>query len=685
MPDLEKYFTNREISWLYFNERVLQEASDPDVPLMERFKFLGIYSNNLDEFYRVRVATLRRISQLPKVNKRYLDLDAKKILKEISTLDAHLQERFTATYQSLLKELETHDIFMVNEQNLHEQHAWFIKKYFEDEVRPHLFPIMLNNLRSASSLQDKSVYLAVDLTSSTQDIKERFALIQVPTGHLSRFLILPSIEKKQFIILLDDVIRFCLEDIFSVYGYDRFEAYTIKFTRDAELDIDNDISRSFLETMSLSLKQRVENQPVRFIYDRSMPESLLKVVTRKFGITEYDSLAPRGRYHNFKDFMSFPNVGPGHLEYSPQPPLPHPGLPPHRSIVSTIKKRDIMLHYPYQTFHYTIELIREASIDPKVRAIKMTLYRVARDSNVIRALINAARNGKEVTVFLEVQARFDEEANIYWAEKLQEEGVKIIQTIPGYKVHAKLMLIRRKENNENVYYAYLGTGNFHEGTARVYADDALLTADPVICADVNKVFHLLEEKFNRPSFNKLIVAPFHMRNFFLRQLNYEMVQARKGKEAWAIIKLNSLVDEEIVRKLYRASQAGVKIRLIIRGICVLQAGIPGVSENIEAISIVDKYLEHSRVMIFHHSGEERIFISSADWMTRNFDHRIEVACPVEDPKIRKELKTMLDLQWKDNCKARLHQLDPPNAYRKTEEKVNARAQLAIYDYFRKQI
>jgi polyphosphate kinase len=685
MPDLEKYFTNREISWLHFNERVLQEASDPSVPLIERFKFLGIYSNNLDEFYRVRVATLRRISQLPKANKRHLDIDAKKILKEINALDTKLQERFTATYQALLQELEQLDIFMVNEKNLHEQHAWFIKKYFEEEVRPHLFPIMLNNLRSANSLQDKSVYLAIDLKSSSLNIKERFALIQVPTGRLSRFVILPSIDQKRFIILLDDVIRFCLDDIFSVYGYDQYEAYTIKFTRDAELDIDNDISRSFMETMSLSLKQRVENQPVRFIYDRSMPESLLGIVTKKFNITEHDSLAPRGRYHNFKDFMTFPNVGPKNLEYSSNPPLPHPQLPPHRSIISSIKKRDMMLHYPYQTFHYAIELIREASIDPKVRAIKMTLYRVARESNVIGALINAARNGKEVTVFLEVQARFDEEANIYWSERLQEEGVRIIQTIPGYKVHAKLLLIRRKEGDENVYYAYVGTGNFHEGTARVYADDALLTANPAIAADVNKVFHLLEEKFNRPSFDKLIVAPFHMRTFFLRQLNFEMVQARKGKEAWAIIKLNSLVDEEIVRKLYRASQAGVKIRLIIRGICVLQPGIPGISENIEAISIVDKYLEHSRVFIFHHGGEERIFISSADWMTRNFDHRIEVACPVEDPHIREELRTMLDIQWKDNCKARLLQPDALNMYRKVEEKESLRSQLAIYHYFRKRI
>lgn len=685
MPDLDQYFINREISWLYFNERVLQEASDPSVPLIERFKFLGIYSNNLDEFYRVRVATMKRIVAFRKMNKRYLEIDPREVLKEISELDSSLQKKFTNIYKQLIEELKKHNIFVVNEKNLREQHAWFIKKYFEEKVRPHLFPIMLSKLRSASSLQDKSVYLAVDLISSTKDIKERHALIQIPTGHVPRFVILPSIDEKKFIILLDDVIRFCLDDIFSVFGYDKYEAYTIKFTRDAELDIDNDISRSFMETMSMSLKQRVENQPVRFIYDREMPDSLLKVITKKFGITENDTLAPRGRYHNSKDFMSFPNVGPRELEHPSYPPLPHRSLPQHQSILAKIRKKDLMLHYPYQSFHYIIELIREVSIDPKVRAIKMTLYRVARDSNVIRALINAARNGKEVTVFLEVQARFDEEANIYWAERLQEEGVKIIQTIPGYKVHAKLMLIRRKENGENFYYAHIGTGNFHEGTARVYADDSLLTADKVITSDVNKVFHLLEEKFNRPSFGKLIVAPFHMRNFFIRQLNYEMVQARNGREAWAFIKLNSLVDREIVKKLYRASQAGVKIRLIVRGICVLQPGIPGVSENIEAISIVDKYLEHSRVMIFHHGGDERYYIGSADWMTRNFDHRIEVVVPIEAPSIQKELRTMMEIQWQDNCKARLHTTDPPNTYRETDSKESVRAQVAIYDHFRKQL
>lgn len=685
MPDLDKYLINREISWLHFNERVLQEASDPSVPLIERLKFLGIYSNNLDEFYRIRVASMKRITAVPKLGQRYQGTDSKQVLKDIAALDGQLQKKFIETYQNLLQELETHNIFVVDEQHLREQHAWFIKKYFEEEVRPHLFPIMLSNLRSASSLQDKSVYLAVDLKSATKDIKERYALIQVPVGPVPRFLILPPIDDKKFIILLDDVIRFCLDDIFSVYGYDTYEAYTIKFTRDAELDIDNDISRSFMEMMSLSLKQRVENQPVRFIYDRSMPESLLKIITKKFGITEYDSLAPRGRYHNFKDLMSFPNVGPPDLEWPYQPPLPHKSLPPHRSILARIKKKDLMLHYPYQSFRYIIDLLREASIDPKVRAIKMTLYRVAKDSNVIRALINAARNGKEVTVFLEVQARFDEEANIYWSERLQEEGAKVIQTIPSFKVHAKLLLIRRKENNEDFYYGYIGTGNFHEGTAKVYGDDALLTSNTIITSDINKVFHLLEEKFNRPSFGKLIVSPFQMRNFFIRQLNFEMMQARKGKEAWVIIKLNSLVDEVIVKRLYRASQAGVKIRLIVRGICVLQPGIPGISENIEAISIVDKYLEHSRVLVFNHGGKENYFITSADWMTRNFDHRIEVACPIEDPVIQKELRRMLEIQWNDNTKARLHNSSPPNLYRNEPDAKPIQSQSAIYEYFRNQL
>jgi len=681
MINESKNLISREVSWLYFNERVLQEAMDPQVPIIERIRFLGIYSNNLDEFYRVRVATLKRMSNVPKRSRRDLFFDPKAVLKEIARLDTVLQARFVEIYQQLKQELQQHQIYMVDEQHMDEQHASFVKAYFEKHVRPHLFPIMLTNFKTTANLKDKSVYLAVDIRSRALRNKQQYALIQVPTDALSRFLILPPIGDKRYIIMLDDVIRFCLDDIFSIYGYDTYDAYTIKFTRDAELDIDNDVSRSFLESISLSLKQRKKGQPVRFIIDRDMPEDFFKVIAKKFQISGEDTIARRGRYHNFKDFMSFPNVGSKELEYEPTPPLPHPLLPPHQSILNIIRERDVMLHYPYQSFQYVIELLREASIDPRVRAIKMTLYRVARDSNIIKALINAARNGKEVIVFLELQARFDEEANIYWAGKMQEEGVKIIQTIPGYKVHAKLLLIRRKESNKNVYYANISTGNFHEGTARVYADDSLMTADPLITSDVNKVFHLLEEKFNRPDFSRLIVAPFDMRNHFVKLIRAEARNARKGLEAWAIIKLNNLVDNIIIDELYKASKAGVRIRLIVRGVCKLIPGIPGVSDNIEAISIVDKFLEHSRVFVFCNKGKEEMYISSADWMLRNFDHRIEVACPILDPELRNEIRQMLEIQWKDNTKARLLTVNPMNTYRLAPPP-DVRSQIETYAMFR---
>jgi polyphosphate kinase len=681
MAKAVKKFVNREISWLEFNGRVLQEAADETTPLIERIKFLGIFSNNLDEFYRVRVATLNRLVDYNKRAGDNLNLNPRRTLKEINRIDTEQQKEFARIFRRLVRELAHEGIHIINEKELSEEQGAYIRKYFNENVRSQLFPIMLSNLKS-SSLRDKSIYLSIGLSKSSVPGVEQFAIIRVPSGPLSRFVILPEVKGHKFIILLDDVIRYCLGEIFSIFGYDTFQAFTFKFTRDAELDIDNDVSKSFLEIMTESLKQRKLGAPVRFIYDKNMPVKLLNMLKQKLDINEADTLSKSGRYHNFKDFMSFPDVGRKDLLFEPSLPLEHRRLPKNESLLNIIRERDILLHFPYQSFRYIIDLLREASIDPQVRSIKMTLYRVARDSNVINALINAARNGKSVTVFMELQARFDEEANIYWAEKMQEEGVKLIQGIPGFKVHCKLLLIRRKESDKNVYYANVGTGNFNEQTARIYADDSLLTSNPQITEDVNSVFRLFESKYNPPKFNSLIVAPFHMRNFYIRLINNEIKNAKAGKEAWIILKLNNLVDDKIIRKIYQAGQAGVKVSIICRGTCTMIPGMKDFSENIEVISIVDKFLEHSRVFVFYNGGDEKYYISSADWMVRNLDNRIEVACPVYDKGIQLELKTMLKIQLKDNTKARIVNHDIPNTYKDKDKLPILRSQVEIYKYLK---
>jgi polyphosphate kinase len=681
MEESNEYYFNREISWLHFNERVLQEALDKATPLLEQVKFLGIYSNNRDEFFRVRVATLKRMIKLqetePVPDPKYLQ-----ILDQVLAIVASQERLFTKAYNKVTRALARQDILLVNEEQLTPIQGAFVMQYYRDKVRPNLFPLMLHNVRSSLSLQDASIYLTVRLRKKHKPEDEDYALIQVPTDITGRFLVLPEEGNRSFIILMDDVIRYCLEDIFSAFGYDLFDSYTIKFTRDSELEIDNDVSKSFLELISVSVKKRKMGEAVRFVYDNAMPEDLLKILTKKLNISKKDTIRGGGRYHNFKDFMDFPRIGHDNLRYPPAPPLPHQGLADHLSMFAAIRDKDIMLNFPYRSFQHIIDLLREASIDPAVRSIKMTFYRTTRNSAAMNALINAARNGKYVTVFMEIQARFDEEANIYWTRRLQDEGIKVIQTIPGYKVHAKLILIRRRENEGNRLYANVSTGNYNETTARVFSDFSLLTCDPRICDDVYNIFELLESKFILPTFKTLIVSPFNVREFFIEMLEKEIQQARKGKEAWAIIKVNSLVDRRVADKLYEASQAGVCIDLINRGICVIKPGLPGYSENINAFSIVDKYLEHSRVYVFCNSGDPVYFISSADWMPRNFDHRIEVVCPVFDRDIRQELWDVLHIQMQDNIKSRYLGPDNLNQYRNTDEPKVHRAQFEIYDYYK---
>ena len=671
---------NREISWLHFNGRVLQEAADKNNPLLERLKFLGIFSNNRDEFFRVRVATLNRMLKV-----RNLPYDTavnpKKVLKEIFEIVQVQEKEFMSVYEEIVKELRAHGIFIIDETQLNEEQGSFVKKYFQEQVRVGLFPIMISNLREISSLVDKSIYLAVKLGHSDRKVKDDFALIELPTRSVSRFLILPSNDENHYVILLDDVVRYCLSEVFSIFGYDTFSAYTVKITRDAELDFDSDVSKSFLEVVSDSLKQRKRGEPVRFVFDKAIPEDLLKLLQKRLDIGKNDPIRGGGRYHNFKDFTNFPTLGHKELQYQLMPPLKHKDFLENRSVLSIVKQKDILLNFPYQSFQYIIDLLREASIDPRVRSIKMTIYRAAKNSGVINALINAARNGKYVTVFMELQARFDEEANIYWTQRLREEGVKVIHGIPGFKVHSKLILIRRKENNKDFFYSLIGTGNFNEDTAKVYADLSLLTTNQEICQDVVNAFHMMEASLKPYKFEKLIVAPFMMRSFFMKLLNKEIKNARAGKEAWVIIKLNSLVDETIVRKLYRASAADVKITLIIRGICVLLPGVEGISENITGISIVDRFLEHARILVFANGGKPLYYITSGDWMVRNFDNRVEVACPVEDKELQKELMDMLQIELSDNVKARIIASREANRY-KNGGAPKLRSQIEFYNYLK---
>lgn len=673
---------NREISWLHFNERVLQEALDESNPLLERVKFLGIFSNNRDEFFRVRIATLKRLKKLRQLEGGD-EQAVQDVMDEISNIVKEQEKLFTWAYRKLVLELYRENIDILNEKQLTKEQGREVRKYFREKVRPYLFPIMLDSLENINTLKDRSIYLAVVCRNSGSPEKEDYALAKVPSKIHSRFYTLQHDLSSKYIILLDDIIRYCLDDVFGVFGYDSFEAYTVKFTRDAELDLDFDVSKSFIEAMAESVKKRKRGMPVRFVYDKRMPTKLLSKLRKKLKLKNNDDIRSGGRYHNFKDFMDFPKIDRPELYFEKRPPMFHPDLPINQSIFQRIRKKDICLHYPYQSFQHIIDWLREASIDPKVTAIKMTFYRAARYSNVVNALINAARSGKAVTVFMELQARFDEEANIQLTGKFKDEGVKVIQAIPGYKVHAKLILIRRREESGYVNYANISTGNFNESTAKLYTDDSLLTVDQGIAADVDRIFQLFEERYSQPNFNKLVISPFYQRSFFIGMLEGEIKNAREGKEAWAIVKLNNLTDQQIASKIYKASQAGVKITLIIRSICVVIPGIEGVSDNIEAFSIVGRFLEHSRVLVFANNGEPAVYFTSADWMPRNFDHRIEVTCPVHDKDIKKEVLRMLHIQMQDNRKARIISKDTPNQYRKTDGNAEVRSQVEIYDYLKR--
>lgn len=673
---------NRELSWLAFNERVLQEAEDKTVPLIERIKFLGIYSNNRDEFFRVRVATLRRVVKHQKKATEVIGEDPQRLLDKIQKTVVEQQLKFELIYQTLLKELDKNNISIINEKELNTKQKIFVEEYFREKVMPTLFPIMLDNVAPFPYMRDRSGYLIIKLGSTHKNKKNTYALLEIPTDSISRFVVLPKEKERNYIILLDDVIRFNLDHVFSNFEYDFIEAFNIKLTRDAEIDIDNDLSKSFVEKISKGLKERKKGQPVRLVYDSTISPDLLDFIMKKIKFKKDDHPIPGGRYHNFKDFISFPNVGSPDLSYKKIIPLKHPDLKDQPTLFKIIKKKDILITYPYQSFDHLIDLLREASIDPKVKSIKITLYRVAKNSNIVKALINALKNGKQVTAVVELQARFDEEANIYWANKLQEEGAKVIYGVPGLKVHSKMFIISRRENNGSVDYAHIGTGNFNGDTARIYTDHSLITADKRITEEVEKVFTFYSDNLKTGEYNHLLVSPFFMRKEFVKLINKEIKNANQNKEAYIILKLNNLVDLEMIKKLYEASNNGVKIKLIVRGTCALVAGVKGMSENIEAISVIDKFLEHSRVFIFCNDGNEKYFLSSADWMTRNLDHRSEVGVPIYDESIQNHLREIIDTLWSDNMKARILGSKQNNEYRVLKSDVHIRAQDKIYNLFK---
>lgn len=675
-----KEFINREISWLSFNERVLQEAEDANTPLFERIRFIGIFSNNLDEFFRVRVAAVRRMVDFGEDEENLLGaLTPKELHDKIQEIVIRQQTKVQEIFKNILDELEKEDIFLLNEKQLNHAQGVFVRKYFQEKVLPNLVPIMLSRKNSFPYLRDRSVYLAVKLSKLKTPEDVAYSLIRIPSRSVPRFLVLPASGSKKFVLLLDDVVRFCLSDLFFYFDYDKYEAYTIKVTRDAELDIDDDISKSFIEKMELSLKKRKIGKPVRLIYDREMPSDLQKFIFRKMKIDEEENAIPGGRYHNHKDFMDFPEIGKPRHYYPKLPPFRHKDLPLHTSILKVLRRKDVLLHFPYQPFNHFIDLLREAAIDPQVEEIGITIYRVAPDSKVVNALLNAVRNGKKVTVIIELQARFDEEANIFWSGKLQDEGADVINGIPGLKVHCKLAWIKRLEEGVYRNYAYIGTGNFHENTARIYADEGLMTSDPRLSDEVARVFEFFKHNYKQIKYNHLVVAPFRMRRFFSKMIKNEIKLAREGKEAYMILKMNSLIDPDMMEKLYDAARAGVKIKLIVRGIFGMKPGLPNFSENLEGISIVDKYLEHSRIFLFGNGGDERYFISSADWMPRNLDRRIEVATPIYDPEIQQELREMLLIQLKDNSKARILDASLLNNYNVSSSSEKFRAQ---EDYYR---
>ncbi|AOW10253.1 polyphosphate kinase 1 [Flavobacterium gilvum] len=676
----EQKYIDREKSWLAFNARVLQEAGDDSVPLLDRLRFLGIFSNNLDEFFRVRFAAIRRLSLSGISGEKYFGgVTTQQLIKDITEIVIQQQSESLRILSNIEKKLKTENIFIINENNVSKEQEAFLKEFFIQKLSPELVTIILNDLAEFPVLKDSLGYLAVKLVMK-KNSEVRYAIIEIPKT-VNRFVVLPSNNEKQYVMLIDDVIRMNLGNIFNIFNYESVSAHMIKITRDAQLDIDSDLSKSMLEKISSSVKDRRIGEPVRFIYDQELGKDTLKFFLDKMHIDATDSIIPGGRYHNRRDYMDFPNLGRFDLLYKKNDPLPIPGLSLEGSILEKISDRDYLLNAPYQSFSYLIKFLREAALDPKVTTIKITLYRLAKNSQIISSLINAAKNGKKVIVQIELQARFDEVSNILYSEQMKTEGIQLIFGIKGLKVHSKVCVIERMEKNKIKRYGFISTGNFNEATAKIYTDVTLFTCHPQILKDITKVFEFFDINYKVQRYKHLIVSPQHTRQRFVKMIDREIAHALAGRKTYMKLKMNSLSDFTMIDKLYEASCAGVKIQLQIRGICSLIPGVKGLSENIQAISIVDNYLEHSRVYIFGNAGFTDVYISSADFMTRNLDARVEVTCPIYDQDIKNELIENFDIAWKGNVKVRFHSYKLDNKYRVRGETPVFRAQMETYKYY----
>ncbi len=676
----------RDISWLSFNARVLQEAADPTVPLRERIRFLGIFSNNLDEFFRVRVATLRRMIQLGSKANMHLENNPQQIIDEIQMTVLNQQGEFNRIWEEVMVELKKHKVFLRTEKDLTPEQKEFVRIKYEEEVSTDIIPLMIESIPAFPDLRDKSIYLAVVMWKKESALKKKYALIEIPSRTQGRFVILPSPKPDEHhIILLEDIIRFNLPDIFSYFGYDQYQSHIFKVTRDAEIDIDDDISTNLIQKIEKGIKNRRKGKPVRFVYDREMDPGMLEYLIRRLNLSKRDNLIPGGRIHNFRHFMDFPEQV-FKEKRNRKKPFDHLAFAESR-VSDVIQQKDVMLHFPYHSFTPLIDLLREAAFDPDVTSIKITCYRLARQSKIINALINAVRNGKEVIVVLELRARFDEEANLEWKERLEEEGAKVVLGLPDMKVHSKLCLIRKKTKDNNfLLYGFISTGNLNESTARIYADHCLLTANQKIMADANRIFNFLEQPRTGTQFLKdckvILPSPHFVKREMLRLIDEEIKQARKKKPAIITLKMNSLSDPDMIAKLYDAARAGVQVNLIVRGVFCMLSESKKFEKPVKAISIVDEYLEHARVWVFHNKGKEKVYISSADWMLRNLEHRVEATCPVWHEELKQELKDILNIQLQDNVKARWLNNELGNEYIKTTKK-KIRSQVETYDYLYK--
>ena len=643
---MKKAYVERDVSWMYFNHRILQEAEKEFVPLLERLSFLGIYSNNLDEFFRVRVASLNRMLE-HKLDKE-TEQQIKKSLKTINKLNESYSKEYTEAVDRVFEELESHKIRLVTEANLNDEQKNYLSQFFYDKLNGSVNPIWLSEIEDLTVLEDNRIYLIVE-KCERKDNKKKYAVVKVPDRIYGRWVKIPSSDGFDNIMYLDDVIRYCLPLVFLGFKESTYRAYSFKFTKDAEMEMDNDADFGTMEKIALGVNSRKKGEAVRVIYDHEMPREMQKKLRERLNTKELDASLAGGRYQNHKDLMSFPDCGHKDLKYEKWTPIMKPEFVSNESILDQIRQKDRFIHVPYHSFNGYIRVLREAAIKPEVKAIKTTLYRLAKDSKVVKALITAARNGKKVTAVVELLARFDEESNIKWSKRMQEEGVNVIFGVEGLKIHSKLLYIESKKGN----IACIGTGNFHEGNAKIYTDYLMMTARPKIVNEVAKVFDFIDRPFSPFRFNELLVSPNSMKNRILRMLDTEIRNVSEGKEAWVKIKINHITDTDMVTKLYQASQAGVKIDIVIRGNCSLVPGLKGLSENIRCVGIIDRYLEHSRILIFANGGKPRFFIGSADWMPRNLLNRIEVLTPVYDEEMQADLMRTISYGMRDSTNGRL--------------------------------